>query len=144
MGCAEVDLRAPGMMGEVAGADYVLFHRLPREQVEVAVQALNEADRLIVQRDTKRGVIDLDVRPLIRHLSVREDGAIELSVMDHEGRAGKAREFVELLGLPAEGVRTLRKDIYVRDAEGALVSPSATWEIAVPATDGDIAVDVVN
>ncbi len=144
LGCAEVDLRAPGMMGEVAGADYVLFHRAPRDTVEIAVQALNDADRIVVQRDTKRGVIDLDVRPLIRRLAVREDGAIELSVADHDGRAGKAREIVELLGLPADGVRTLRKDIYVRDADGTLVSPSATWEVAVAPTVGDVGADVVN
>lgn len=128
LGCGEVDLRAPGMMGEVAAVDYVVHHREPRAHVDLAVWSLLEADALLIEREGKAGVATIDVRPMIRHLQVREDGAIEVGLQEVAGKPGKARDIVALLGLPAGEVRVLRRDVLVRDEAGDLVSPSATWE----------------
>jgi radical SAM-linked protein len=132
LGCGEVDLRAPGMMAEVAGWDFVIHHRVPRQQVETAAWSLLEADALPIPREGKAGWATVDVRPMIRHLRVREDGAVEVGLQETGGKAGKARDIVALLGLPADGVRILRRDVYVRDGEGALVSPSAGWSAVAP------------
>ncbi|MFZ5478374.1 MAG: TIGR03960 family B12-binding radical SAM protein [Myxococcota bacterium] len=120
LAAAEVPLHAPGLMGEVAGADYALYADVEPERLAVAVHALDTARELVVTRETKRGPVQLDVRPMLRHLRLRDDGVVELGVADHDGRAGKPREYVELLGLKPSQVRVRRTQTY-RRGEGGLV-----------------------
>jgi radical SAM family uncharacterized protein/radical SAM-linked protein len=127
LGCGEVDLRAPALMGEIVATDYRLVHDQPASRVGVAVQALLDAPRIVVVRESKRGPVEVDVRPMIRELRLREDGAVALGVQDHEGRPGKAREFIELLGLDPQRTRTLRVETYAPGPDGTLVRPSAGW-----------------
>ena len=95
--------------------DYVLFTNVDRERLEVAVDALWSATELRVLRNSKKGEQEIDARPMLRHISVREDGAVELGVHDFEGRAGKAKDYIKLLGLELREVRVLRKDVYTGD-----------------------------
>lgn len=126
LGAGEVPVHAPGLMGEIAGVDYVVFTTANVESLRTAAWSLLETDHLPVARRSKSGEITVDVRPMIRRLTVRDDGAIELGVQDHAGRPGKAKEIIALLGLRMEDVRVLRQDVYVRSGE-ALSSPAADF-----------------
>jgi radical SAM family uncharacterized protein/radical SAM-linked protein len=106
----EVPLNAPGMMGEVVGTDYLLH---PEREVAREVGEMVAAERLPLRRKTKAGLVELDIRPMITRMRVRDDGAVELSLRDHAGKAGKAREVVALLGL-GPGSRLVRTAVVTR------------------------------
>jgi radical SAM-linked protein len=129
LGVGEVDLRAPGLMGEVRGVDYTIFTPVPRAELEASVAALLARETFPVERDGKRGLATIDARPMLRHLSVRADGAIDLGVRSVEERPGKAKDFITLLGLPVDRTRVLRRDVFV-EIDGVLTSPSAGWPVA--------------
>jgi radical SAM family uncharacterized protein/radical SAM-linked protein len=126
LGVAEVDMRTPGLMGEVRGIDYTLFTTVPRVQIEAAVATLLAAETLPLERDAKKGTVMVDARAMLRHLRVRDDGAIDLGVRAIDGRPGKAKDFIHLLGLPFDTVRILRRDVFI-EVDGVLTSPSAAW-----------------
>lgn len=123
LGATEVPVNAPGLMGLVTGAVY----RVETEGAEglaERVAALLESPALPRERDSKKGRIVVDVRPMIEALEVREDGSLRLVLRDVEGRPGKAREVLELLGL--EGARVVREDVLV-EVDGARRSPGEGW-----------------
>ncbi len=126
LGVGEVELRAPGLMGEVRAVDYTLFTPVPRAELEVAVARLLASETLPLEREGKHVTSTVDARAMLRHLRVREDGALDLGVQMVDGRPGKAKDFIALLDLPADRVRTLRRDVYI-EVDGQLVSPSAGW-----------------
>lgn len=125
LGVAEVPIHTAGLMGEVRGADYTLFAPLPKAEIEAAVARILAAETIPLEREGKKGVVTVDARAMLRHLVVRDDGAIDLGVRSIDGRPGKARDFVQLLGLPST-TRVLKRDVYL-EVDGALVSPSAGW-----------------
>jgi radical SAM family uncharacterized protein/radical SAM-linked protein len=125
LGVAEVPLHAPGLMGEVRGADYTLFSSAPRSEVERAIAQLLAAEQLPLVREGKKGPVTVDARAMLRHLALRDDGAIDLGVRSIDGRPGKAKDFIELLGLPSN-TRVLRRDVYI-DVDGVFESPSKGW-----------------
>ena len=119
LGGMEVPVHDPGLMGQVDGASYTLF---PSEDVRDRVWALNSATSIPVERRSKGGQILVDVRPMIRHLEVRADGAIRLDVRDIDGRPGKPKEILRLLGVDPDRTRILKRDVSVRGE-----SPGAGW-----------------
>ncbi|MFN7146475.1 MAG: TIGR03936 family radical SAM-associated protein, partial [Myxococcota bacterium] len=125
LGVAEVPVHTAGLMGEVRGADYTLFAPMPRDTIVAAVDALLAMESIPLEREGKKGVVTVDAKAMLRHLVVRPDGAIDLGVRSVDGRPGKARDFVQLLGLPSN-TRVLRRDVFV-EVGGELVSPSAGW-----------------
>lgn len=125
LGVAEVPIHTAGLMGEVRGADYTLFAPMPKPEIEAAVERLLALESIPLEREGKKGVVTVDAKAMLRHLVVRPDGAIDLGVRSVDGRPGKARDFVQLLGLPST-TRVLRRDVFV-EVGGALVSPSAGW-----------------
>ena len=125
LGGAEAPLREDGLMGRVVGWDYELISGLPVDTLRTAAWSLEQAGELLVARKSKSGPLTLDVRPMIRHLRVRDDAVVELGLGSHEGRPGKARDFVQLLHLPPT-VRVVRTEVYVDDGAG-LASPGAGW-----------------
>ena len=129
LGVAEVPINTAGLMGEVRGADYTLFAPLPRAELEAAVARVVNAETIPLEREGKRGTVTVDARAMLRHLVLRDDGAIDLGVKSIDGRPGKARDFVQILGFPADRTRVLRRDVYV-EVDGELVSPSAGWASA--------------
>ncbi|MDP2307191.1 MAG: TIGR03960 family B12-binding radical SAM protein [Pseudomonadota bacterium] len=126
LGVGEVEIRAPGLMGEIVGADYTLFAPVARPVIEAAIARVLASDSLPLVRDAKKGTVTVDARSMLRHLLLREDGAIDLGVCSIDGRPGKAKDFIALLDLPLDRTRVLRRDVYV-DVGGQLVSPSAGW-----------------
>jgi radical SAM-linked protein len=113
MGASEVALHGPALQGEVDGWDYEI---VPAAEQVAAVAArvaeVNAAESLMVVRRTKSGPRDIDVRPLIAELRA-ENGAVRLGLRTVDGRAGKAREIVELLGIDGRA-RVRRTEVYVR------------------------------
>jgi hypothetical protein len=126
LGVGEVEVHAAGLMGDIRGADYTLFSPMPRAELEAAVAKVFAAETIPLVRDAKQGTVTVDVRAMLRHLSVREDGAVDLGVRSVDGRPGKAKDFIALLGMPVDGTRVLRRDVFV-EVDGRLVSPSAGW-----------------
>lgn len=125
LGGLEVPMRTAALMGEVVGWDYEFISGVDADVLRSAVWSLLEATTLELPRKSKAGQITVDVRPMIRSLRVRDDGVVEARLATSEGRPGKAKDLVKLLGLPAS-TRVVRTDVLVAEAE-ALVSPGAGW-----------------
>ena len=117
-------------MGEVIGWEYELISGVDADVLRSAVWSLMQAPTIEITRKSKAGMITLDVRPMIRSMRVREDGVVEASLGVHEGRPGKARELVKLLGLPTS-TRVVRTEIWVGAGEDR-VSPGLGWSAASP------------
>jgi radical SAM-linked protein len=128
LGVAEVPVNTAGLMGEVRAADYTLFAPLVKSEIEAAVARILAAETIPLEREGKKGTVTVDARAMLRHLSVRDDGAIDLGVRSIDGRPGKARDFVQLLDLPST-TRVLKRDVYL-EVDGQLASPSAGWSTA--------------
>lgn len=111
---AEVELNAAALMGRVVAGDWRVETRDP-----VDVDAILARPEIPVQRHSKKGEITVDIRPMIRHMRATPNG-FELGMRDVDGRPGKAREIVAMLGL--RGARVLRTESYV-EVDGALCSP---------------------
>ncbi len=137
----EVPLKTPSLMSLNAGGTYTVF--LPDEPLESVVErvaAIEAAETLVVKRSVKvrrgkrrfRTEIDLDVRPMLRHISVRSDGpvpAVDLTLVTHEERAGKLRELLPMLCDDPARAKVLRRDtLTIRD--GHAESLSAGWSEA--------------
>ena len=125
LGVAEVPIHTAGLMGEVRGADYSLFTTLAADELSRRVEALLARDHIPVIREGKKGQVEVDVRAMIRHLRVREDGSLDLGVRAIDGRPGKAKDLIVLLDLPSS-TRVLKRDVFL-EQEGEMVSPSAGW-----------------
>lgn len=122
LGASEVPIKAPGLMNEIAGMAWTIWGGVAREEAEAAVARVLAAERLPVVREGKRGPAEIDLRPSIRSLTAREDGGVDVSVEETDGRMAKSRELVALLGFPADRSRVLRREVWVR-GEGGLVGP---------------------
>jgi hypothetical protein len=65
---------------------------------------------------------------------VRDDGVLELGLGVHEGRPGKAKDWMGLLGLP-NTCRVVRTQVYVAEGSGLCavsVAPSETATAPTP------------
>ena len=118
---AEVDVRAPGLMNEICGVDYRFTPERPGA-LDGAAARLREAPAIVVAREGKRGVTQIDLRPGLAAIAEGPDGTLELALREHDGRLPKARELLTWLG--AAPVRARRLELYVRDAAGGFRSAS--------------------
>ena len=134
MGGLEVPLRAPALMGEVVAWDYEIVGAPDPEVTRMAVWSLLEAGSIPLSRKSKSGPITVDARQMLRHLRVRDDGVLELGLGVHEGRPGKAKDWMGLLGLP-NTCRVVRTQVYVAEGSGlsaVSVAPSETATAPTP------------
>ena len=128
LGGVAVPMRTPALMGEVVGWEYEFISGLDADVLRSAVWSLMQSPTLEILRKSKAGMITLDVRPMIRSMRVRDDGVVEASLGVFEGRPGKARELVKLLGLPTS-TRVVRTEVWAGEGR---VSPGAGWSVASP------------
>ncbi|TVQ86765.1 MAG: TIGR03960 family B12-binding radical SAM protein [Deltaproteobacteria bacterium] len=141
----EVDLRETSLMATAQGLRLTVF--LPEDDPAVLgqkVQALLDAEQIPVERRGKtrskarggrgkrgkRAVVwsTVDVRPMIHHLALREGEvpALEIDLVEHEGKAGKLREILPLLTDAPERARILKREtLIVRD--GVVRGLSEGW-----------------
>jgi radical SAM-linked protein len=110
LGAEEVPVHAPGTMGQVEAVDYALYTAV--ECAERIAELLARTE-ILVERESKRGKITLDLRPMIRSLRW-SPGRIDVGFQTVEGRPGKAKELIALLGLEAARTRVVRLEVYFR------------------------------
>lgn len=119
----EVPLQAPSLMAMAQGVEYTLiFPDMPREELAARVEALLAQPTIEVARKGKmrkgrrREKVEniLDIKPMIRSLGLREGplAAVDLGLVAHEGKPGKAREIVALLA-PEQRVRVIKRETLV-------------------------------
>jgi radical SAM-linked protein len=124
VGVVEVPIHAPGLMGEVGAWDYrVVAPGDDRTQAQWAgaVESLREKAVVLVEREGKKGRIQVDIRPMLRRLEGEVgEGAmtLEVGLQAVDGRPGKIKEVLGLLGIDPLAVRILRLDSLVRDGNG--------------------------
>ncbi|MGI6036755.1 MAG: TIGR03936 family radical SAM-associated protein [Limnochordia bacterium] len=119
LACREVSLQARPLMAIVDTAAYVMT---PGEEDALArVPELLEARTLPIQRTTKRGTNEVDVRPLLLDLQV-QDG--QLKLLARTGSKGNLRpeELLRLLGTDHRVWQIHRQGLYVT-RDGQLKSP---------------------
>jgi len=144
----EVRLNAPALMSIVGGAEYtVYFPQLNQAELEERVGAIVSAPQLLVERRLKarkkkgwRGkpaprMVELDIKPMIASLAIKptkEIPAIDVRMVNHEGKGGKVRELVPLLTEHPERCQVLRRETLTVDGE-TVVPLSSIWERFAPA-----------
>jgi radical SAM family uncharacterized protein/radical SAM-linked protein len=152
----EVDLRETALMATAGGLRLtVFFPGEDRDALADRVAALLDAPSLEIERrgktrSKKRGGrgrfgkraetwATLDVRPMIHRLVMREGAvpAVEIDLVDRDGKAGKLRELLPMLTDHPERARVLKRDtLVVRD--GVVEGLADRW-----ATRVDLAETVV-
>ncbi len=125
LGGVEVPMHGPALMAMVVGWDYEIISGMDVDTLRTAVWSILEASEVLIPRRSKSGPITVDVRKMIRHLRVRDDGVVELGLCADGLRPGKARDFTALLGLPPT-TRFVRTEVLVQTAE-RLKSPGEGW-----------------
>jgi radical SAM family uncharacterized protein/radical SAM-linked protein len=137
---SEVALNAPSLMSLNHGHDYTVW--LPQadpQRLSLRVAELLAASTLPIERPDrpgKRNGSSYDLRPSLGSLSVREGAvpALEVRLVAVDGKAGKAREVVELLGELGKGAVVVRRDTLTL-RQGEHVSLSLGWTVGAPPQD---------
>ena len=141
----EVPFSAKSLMALNHGGEYLIeLPHLEREQVAERVKELMEAEEITLARKGKtrtkargqkgrfkkrdRVMRMIDIRPMLHSLELVDAPVttLKLTVVNHEGRPGKAREFVKLLTKEPQRARVRRLDTLVEHADGWR-SLSANW-----------------
>ena len=125
----EVPLNSKALMVLNQGGAYTIA--LPngnRDELEARVQAILNAAELPVQRKGKqrkgkrRTVVmrTIDIRPMLVSATLRDGDvpAVDLVITSHDGRPGKAREFVPMLTDDPEGARIIKLDTLTLGEDG--------------------------
>lgn len=110
---------APALMATVNAASYCLTVREPAAALPQRIQELLDRENVLVERQGKKGMRSLDVRPWIYALSI-EDSCIRLEAAS--GSAGNLRveEVIQLLGLNPTNVDVHRTGLWTRDGHTKL------------------------
>ena len=141
-------MKATSLMAMNQGAVYTLY--FPHEDKAVLadkVNALATAEEILVQRRGKtrkksKGrnqrrtpvMRTIDIRPMIAEIRMREGSeipAVELTLISHEGRGGKAREIVPMLTERPELVKALRRET-LTEKDGIYQPICADWDSLPP------------
>ncbi len=116
----EVPLHGTALMAAVAGFDYELLARADAGELRARVEGLMARPAIHLARSVKsrasaegRREIELDLRPLITRLEVRDETRDGMAVVDFstrmaDNRLAKPKEIVALLELKPSGVRVIR------------------------------------
>ena len=127
-GYAEVPVRTPALMSIVEGGAYRITTPLTPDVMQTRVQALLNADRLEIDRRTKKKLRRIDVRPMLVELCVDEErstaehAVLQLVTQRVDNRLLKMAELINLLGLERDACQVLKLDAYQRSEEGLLQS----------------------
>jgi radical SAM-linked protein len=126
LGVRDVPLHAPSLMSIAKGAVYTLF--LPdedRADIAAKIEALLARDRIVVKRQAKvhskrmgkKEMKDLDIRPMIRALTLHHDAvAVDVTFADVDGKPGKPKDIVALLTASPESARILKRETLLVEA----------------------------
>jgi len=138
-GCAEVGLHTKSLMALAQGGAYrVVFSQLDEEEIVDRAREVMGSEELWVSRRVKvrvkkgrrraraRRMVRLNIRPMIREMSVRE-GALEFTVAIHDGKPGKAKEVVALFTDEPARAQITKLDTLVAMSDG-LAPLSHRWE----------------
>lgn len=119
----EVELRGPSLMSLAAGFDYILHTTGSAAGVAERIDDIMSSDAATIARRTKAkkgkgrratrpGRAEVDIRPMIHHLALREAqhdrAVIEFQTRAVNGKMAKPREIIELLGLASEITRVVK------------------------------------
>ncbi len=152
LGVTEVELRAEALMSQAHGLVFSAF--FPHEDADALarkVRAILEADEVVIRRrgktrskarggrgrKGKRAIVwrDVDIRPMIRRLTVREGEVpgIDVELVTVDDKPGKLRELLPLLTDDPERVHVLKRDTLIL-REGEPVSLSDGWTVLAAGT----------
>lgn len=149
-GITEVPLNVPSLMSLNHGHDYTIWlPDVPIEELRERVAAISGAESLQIDRPERpqtkgkgkggfkprmrrdRKPKTYDLQPSIRAIAVREDSpvpAVDLRLVTVDGRAGKAREVLELLTDHPDRAVVVRRDT-LTERDGRHESLSAGWVV---------------
>jgi radical SAM family uncharacterized protein/radical SAM-linked protein len=116
-----VSMRQPALMAQTRAETYEAFLTSPPTALAAAVSSAMEADALVVERWHKKGLRQVDVRPMIAELEAVTDDRVRFTLVPHEDNAAKPSEVLAALGVEGEALIT-KTDTQVR-ARGQWVSP---------------------
>lgn len=117
---------APALMSLVRAAAWELpVSAEDNHRLQENVRALLAATSLAVEREGKKGIRTVDIRPLIYRLELEEAGQRLHMLLASGGEGGvRPREVLSLLGLDADESRLHRSGLYIA-AGDCLQSPMA-------------------
>lgn len=124
---------AKNSMSILAAADYQVRFRegyLPctREELGEMIRAYLALDEIPVQKKTKKNELTIDIRPMIRSLSMQEDGSILMQVSAGSAANLKPELLLENMftregyELDPFALLVTRLEMYAADQDGCLVS----------------------
>lgn len=123
---------AKNSMSILAAADYkVSFRegRMPCDQAKMKemIEAFLACEQILVEKKTKKKLLEIDIRPMIRTLSLKEDGSIWMQVSAGSAANLKPELLLESMfcqnGIAFDPYALLitRLEMYAADADGRLV-----------------------
>jgi len=132
LAACEVPLRGPSLMSRLAGFRFSLYVPGDAEALSAKAAALLAAERIPVERKTKRrgrsrrGTKIVDMKPFIERLVVSADGEgrshIDFASHVIEGRSCRWKDLLGLLEIPQESARVLKRETWLADGEPAPVA----------------------
>ncbi len=129
---AEVPMNTASLMSAVSGFRYTFYATAADPKaVEARIAEVLAAPETFVQRKSKakhgRGLKDVDIRPMIATLVLREAGShqavIEFETVAVNGSMAKPREILALLGVEAESTRVVKQETILSADSGARPEP---------------------
>ncbi len=125
----QVALNAPSLMSSTTGFSYTICAAGDGEQVKAHIREFMGRNRFVVERLGKpkgrgkrkrRAKVEVNVRPMVRSLSLREvkDGqlVVDLETMVVNTRSIRPSEVVAMLGLDPVGARILKRETRLAEA----------------------------
>ncbi len=118
----EVPLNAPSLMSVTRGGSYTLwFAGTTADELRAKVDALLARDAILMKRTGKvkgkKREIQVDIRPMIKSLTVRdgETPSVDVVLEDQGRKLAKAGEIARLLSDKPDQVRILKREVLLLD-----------------------------
>jgi radical SAM family uncharacterized protein/radical SAM-linked protein len=125
----EVPIKTTALMATATGFSYTFYATAEPGAIAQRIDELMVAGELSVQRRTKPknvrgrrsgpGVAEVDIRPMIKSLELRESGddqvVIDLETVLLNGKGVRVRELVALLGLDPGSTRILKRATHLNE-----------------------------
>lgn len=124
---------AKNSMSILAAADYIVHFRegmgpCGKEKLEEIIQDFLAQDEIPVSKKTKKNVLEINIRPMIRSLCVKEDGGIWMQVSAGSAANLKPELLLESMfareGITLDPFALLitRLEMYAAEENGSLIS----------------------